>query len=201
MAMMPPALFGMTTRTAPQGDRSAPRQARDRAAGRSGWPPTALFSLAAGASDASVVRRRRDLAVSGAAADDGAVGARPHHHLRHPPAARRARRADRRGARRLAARCMQGLFRNPLADPGLVGVSAGAEPRRGRGHRARRHGAGAGHRAARHLRAAARGLLRRAGDDADPLPRRDAARPDLGRHHAARRHRARRAGHGASPAS
>ena len=35
---------------------------------------------------------------------------------------------------------MQGLFRNPLADPGLVGVSAGSQPRRGGHDRARRHG-------------------------------------------------------------
>ena len=91
---------------------------------------------------------------------------------------------------------MQGLFRNPLADPGPDRHLGRIEPRRGRRHRARRHRAGAADRAARQLRAAARGLLRRAGGDADALPHLDAARPHLGRHHAARRHRARRHGHG-----
>lgn len=38
----------------------------------------------------------------------------------------------------LSGVAMQGLFRNPLADPGLVGVSSGAAPRRGAGHRIRR---------------------------------------------------------------
>ena len=42
-----------------------------------------------------------------------------------PVSARAARRAGRRRAR-ISGAALQGLFRNPLADPGLIGVSSGA---------------------------------------------------------------------------
>jgi len=43
----------------------------------------------------------------------------------NPPAARRACRID-GAALAVSGASMQGLFRNPLADPGLIGISAGA---------------------------------------------------------------------------
>ena len=89
---------------------------------------------------------------------------------------------------------MQGLFRNPLADPGLVGVSSGAALAAAAtivlGDRlpCRDHDEAA-------LRGPSHGrLLRRAGRDAGALPHRHARRAHLGRHHASRRCRARSAG-------
>ena len=88
-----------------------------------GLAAAVLFSLAAGASDASVAAAVRDLLWPAA---DAALSARDRIIIYDIPAAAcRARRADRR-ALAVSGAVMRGLFRNPLADPGLVGISAGS---------------------------------------------------------------------------
>ncbi|MCV0397989.1 MAG: iron ABC transporter permease [Rhizobiaceae bacterium] len=85
---------------------------------------TFLLSLASGASDASVLTVARDM-VSGVAGD-GALSARDRiivYDIRLPRAVLGVLIG---AALAVSGAVMQGLFRNPLADPGLVGVSAGA---------------------------------------------------------------------------
>ncbi|MBN9233830.1 MULTISPECIES: FecCD family ABC transporter permease [Phyllobacteriaceae] len=82
-----------------------------------------LFSLTAGASDASVFGMLRDW-LSGA--DAGVLSARDRiiiYDIRLPRVVLGALIG---AALAVSGAVMQGLFRNPLADPGIVGVSAGA---------------------------------------------------------------------------
>jgi iron complex transport system permease protein len=84
-----------------------------------------LFSLTAGASDASAVRVIRDWLV-GTAPADAALSARDHlivYDIRLPRVILGVLVG---AALAVSGAVMQGLFRNPLADPGLIGVSAGA---------------------------------------------------------------------------
>ncbi|MER9656063.1 iron ABC transporter permease [Mesorhizobium sp. M0152] len=84
-----------------------------------------FLSLTSGASDASAVNVVRAW-LSGAAPGDAAVNARDHlivYDIRLP----RVILGMLIGAAlAVSGAVMQGLFRNPLADPGLIGVSAGA---------------------------------------------------------------------------
>ena len=84
---------------------------------------TALFSLTSGASDASAVAVLGDwLSLNG----DTALSARDRiivHDIRLPRVVMGVLVG---AALAVAGATMQGLFRNPLADPGIVGVSAGA---------------------------------------------------------------------------
>ncbi len=85
----------------------------------------ALFSLTAGASDASAVDALRDW-FSGPDAADRVLSARDRiiiYDIRLPRVALGALIG---AALAVSGAVMQGLFRNPLADPGIVGVSAGA---------------------------------------------------------------------------
>jgi len=85
----------------------------------------ALFSLTAGASDASAVDALRDW-FSGPDAADRVLSARDRiiiYDIRLP---RIVLGALIGAALAVSGAVMQGLFRNPLADPGIVGVSAGA---------------------------------------------------------------------------
>lgn len=85
----------------------------------------ALFSLTAGASDASVLSVLRALTSSGAA--EGADAFRRDHLIIMEIRLPRIVMGILIGAGlAVSGAVMQGLFRNPLADPGLVGVSAGA---------------------------------------------------------------------------
>ncbi|HEY4192134.1 MAG TPA: iron ABC transporter permease [Mesorhizobium sp.] len=86
---------------------------------------TALFSLASGASDASVPGVIRGW-LSGAVPGEAALGARDRlivYDIRLPRVVMGALVG---AALAVSGAVMQGLFRNPLADPGLIGVSAGA---------------------------------------------------------------------------
>lgn len=81
-----------------------------------------LFSLTTGASDASV----RDVLGNWFAADDGTLSARDRiiiYDIRLPRVVMGVLIG---AALAVSGAVMQGLFRNPLADPGIVGVSAGA---------------------------------------------------------------------------
>lgn len=85
----------------------------------------ALFSLTAGASDASAVDALRDW-FSGPDAADSVLSARDRiiiYDIRLPRVVLGALIG---AALAVSGAVMQGLFRNPLADPGIVGVSAGA---------------------------------------------------------------------------
>ncbi len=85
----------------------------------------ALFSLTAGASDASVLSVLRALTSSGAA--EGADAFRRDHLIIMEIRLPRIVMGMLIGAGlAVSGAVMQGLFRNPLADPALVGVSAGA---------------------------------------------------------------------------
>ena len=82
-----------------------------------------LFSLASGASDASVVAAARDLLSPSA---DAVLSARDRiiiYDIRLPRVVLGVLIG---AALAVSGAVMQGLFRNPLADPGLVGVSAGS---------------------------------------------------------------------------
>lgn len=85
----------------------------------------ALFSLTAGASDASALDALRDW-FSGPDAADRVLSARDRiiiYDIRLPRVVLGALIG---AALAVSGAVMQGLFRNPLADPGIVGVSAGA---------------------------------------------------------------------------
>ena len=110
---------------------AGPRQARDRAAGRSGWPRPSLFSLPAGASDASAFAVVGDWLFP-ALRRTTALSARDRiiiYDIRLPRVVLGVLVG---AALAVSGAVMQGLFRNPLADPGLVGVSAGAASARSR---------------------------------------------------------------------
>jgi iron complex transport system permease protein len=86
---------------------------------------TVLFSLASGASDASAVAVIRDWLFPSFSADD-ALSIRDRvivYDIRLPRVVMGVLIG---AALAVSGAVMQGLFRNPLADPGLVGVSAGA---------------------------------------------------------------------------
>jgi iron complex transport system permease protein len=86
---------------------------------------TVLFSLASGASDASAVSVVRDWLFP-SMADGSALSARDRiivYDIRLPRVVLGVLIG---AALAVSGAVMQGLFRNPLADPGLVGVSAGA---------------------------------------------------------------------------
>jgi iron complex transport system permease protein len=86
---------------------------------------TMLFSLASGASDASAVGVLRDW-LSGSAGGTGTLSARDRlivYDIRLPRVVMGMLVG---AALAVSGAVMQGLFRNPLADPGLIGVSAGA---------------------------------------------------------------------------
>lgn len=86
---------------------------------------TVLLSLTSGASDASAVGLLRD-ALFGTLPGDAAISARDRlivYDIRLPRVVLGALVG---AALAVSGAVMQGLFRNPLADPGLVGVSAGA---------------------------------------------------------------------------
>lgn len=107
--------------TAPEGDRSG--RARLAMVGLALMLVAALlFSLSYGASDASALAVARDLLSvqdSGLSAHDRLII----YDIRLPRAVMGAMVG---AALAVSGAAMQGLFRNPLADPGLIGVSAGA---------------------------------------------------------------------------
>ena len=86
-----------------------------------GLVATAMFSLASGASDASVV----DVLANWLSPDD-ALSARDRIIINDIRMPRVALGALIGAALAVSGAVMQGLFRNPLADPALVGVSGGA---------------------------------------------------------------------------
>lgn len=95
----------------------------------SGWVLAALgiallvAALLIAASQGAYAVRWQDLWASGAGAPEGTAGARVFWHIRAP----RLLMAVLAGAALgMAGALAQGLFRNPLADPGLIGVSSGA---------------------------------------------------------------------------
>jgi iron complex transport system permease protein len=117
-------LFGMKRTAAPEGDRSVRARfailvlALVLAA-------TVLFSLASGASDASAVAVIRDWLFPSFSTDD-ALSIRDRvivYDIRLPRVILGVLIG---AALAVSGSVMQGLFRNPLADPGLVGVSAGS---------------------------------------------------------------------------
>ena len=158
---------------------------------------TIMFSLAAGASDASVVSVIGAM-FSGIDSTADALSLRDRiiiYDIRLPRVALGILVGS---ALAISGAVMQGLFRNPLADPGIVGVSARRQPRSGVGFIVLgAYGAVALDRRgsafyALPLAAFFGGIV----GDPCPLPGRYPARPDLHSHHAACRHRARRDGHG-----
>ncbi|TAM98894.1 MAG: iron ABC transporter permease [Rhizobiaceae bacterium] len=83
---------------------------------------TALFSLASGASDASILPIVRDwFAPAG-----GALSQRSHLIIMEIRLPRMLLGALVGASLAVSGAVMQGLFRNPLADPGIIGISAGA---------------------------------------------------------------------------
>lgn len=86
---------------------------------------TMLFSLTSGASDASAVGLLRDW-LFGVVPGDAAISSRDRlivYDIRLPRVVMGVLVGS---ALAVSGAVMQGLFRNPLADPGLIGVSAGA---------------------------------------------------------------------------
>ncbi|MDA4804626.1 iron chelate uptake ABC transporter family permease subunit, partial [Enterobacter hormaechei] len=86
---------------------------------------TVLFSLAFGASDASVLSVVKSL-IAGSDITDNALSVRDRiiiYDIRLPRVILGALIG---ASLAVSGAVMQGLFRNPLADPGIVGVSAGA---------------------------------------------------------------------------
>ena len=84
-----------------------------------------LFSLTSGASDASAWAVLRDW-VSGAAADNSATDMRTRVIIQDIRLPRVVMGVLVGASLAVSGAVMQGLFRNPLADPGLIGISAGA---------------------------------------------------------------------------
>lgn len=116
--------FGMMRKPVPEGDRSA-RARLAIVVLALGLAATVLFSLASGASDASAFAVVRDWLFPSASGGN-ALSARDSiivYDIRLP----RVILGVLIGASlAVSGAVMQGLFRNPLADPGLVGVSAGS---------------------------------------------------------------------------
>ena len=117
-------LFGMRRSLAPEGDRSA--RAKFAILVLAAFlAATVLFSLASGASDASAFAVVRDWLFPSFSATD-ALSLRDRvivYDIRLPRVVMGVLIG---AALAVSGAVMQGLFRNPLADPGLVGVSAGA---------------------------------------------------------------------------
>lgn len=108
--------------TPPEGDRSALARLVI-AALVLGLAVTVLFSLASGASDASAWSAVADVLFPSA---DAALSARDRiiiHDIRLPRVILGVLIGS---SLAVSGAVMQGLFRNPLADPGLIGISAGA---------------------------------------------------------------------------
>ncbi|THF58334.1 FecCD family ABC transporter permease [Ollibium composti] len=84
-----------------------------------------LFSLTSGASDASAWAVLRDW-VSGAVADGSATDMRTRVIIQDIRLPRVVMGVLVGASLAVSGAVMQGLFRNPLADPGLIGISAGA---------------------------------------------------------------------------
>ncbi|RUM99917.1 iron ABC transporter permease [Pseudaminobacter arsenicus] len=114
----------MAYRSTPQGDRSTRARLVLVLLGMI-LAANILFGLTAGASDASALSVLRSW-LSGAGTDGVALSARDSiiiYEIRLPRVVLGALIG---AALAVSGAVMQGLFRNPLADPGLVGVSAGA---------------------------------------------------------------------------
>ena len=95
-----------------------------------------LFSLASGASDASALAVLADWLSPGAS---DALSERNRIIISEIRLPRVVLGVLVGAALAVSGAVMQGLFRNPLADPGIVGVSSRRQPGRGVGHRARRN--------------------------------------------------------------
>ncbi len=116
--------FGTMAKAAAEGDRSV-RARSTIALLVVALLVTMLFSLTSGASDASAVNVLSDW-LFGSTSGNEALSARDRiiiHDIRMP---RILLGVLIGAALAVSGAVMQGLFRNPLADPGLVGVSAGA---------------------------------------------------------------------------
>ncbi|MDQ2634442.1 MAG: iron ABC transporter permease [Pseudomonadota bacterium] len=117
-------LFGVKRTPAPEGDRAV--RARFAILVLAAFLlATALFSLASGASDASAFAVARDWLFPSFSAGD-ALSMRDRvivYDIRLPRVVMGVLIG---AALAVSGAVLQGLFRNPLADPGLVGVSAGA---------------------------------------------------------------------------
>jgi len=116
--------LGMKRAAAPEGDRSIRARFAIIALAML-LAATMLFSLASGASDASAMAVVRDWLFPSFSADD-ALSLRDQvivHDIRLPRVILGVLIG---AALAVSGAVMQGLFRNPLADPGLVGVSAGS---------------------------------------------------------------------------
>ena len=120
----PAGMLGMRRAAAPDGDRSV--RARFSILVLAGLlAATVLFSLASGASDASAVAVARDWLFPSFSAGD-ALSIRDRvivYDIRLPRVVMGVLIG---AALAVSGAVLQGLFRNPLADPGLVGVSAGS---------------------------------------------------------------------------
>lgn len=120
LATPAPALASASV--APEGDRS--RRARIAiAVFAAGLGAAFLYSLASGASDASALSVLGELLGLGY---EGALSARDRIIVLDIRLPRAVLGVMVGAALAVSGAVMQGLFRNPLADPGLVGVSAGA---------------------------------------------------------------------------
>ena len=122
MAYDAAGLFGMMRKHAGEGDRSACAALAIVVLGF-GLAAAVLFALASGASDASILAAAGDLLFPSA---DAVLSMRDRiiiYDIRLP----RVLLGALIGASlAVSGAVMQGLFRNPLADPGLIGISAGS---------------------------------------------------------------------------
>ncbi|MBB3146922.1 iron complex transport system permease protein [Phyllobacterium trifolii] len=122
--MRPVALRSGQGKTRPEGDRSFLAKGIIVVLGFA-LLATMLFSLAAGASDASVISVVSAL-VRGASSDGNVLSLRDSIIIWDIRLPRIILGAMIGASLAVSGAVMQGLFRNPLADPGIVGVSAGA---------------------------------------------------------------------------
>jgi iron complex transport system permease protein len=117
-------MIGLSRRPAPDGDRSG-RARLAIAVLAAALAATVLFCLTAGASDASAMSVLQDWLFRGSRPGD-ALSERASlivYDIRLPRVVLGVLIG---AALAVSGAVMQGLFRNPLADPGLIGVSAGA---------------------------------------------------------------------------
>ncbi|UXN58068.1 FecCD family ABC transporter permease [Phyllobacterium zundukense] len=122
--MRPAALRSGQSKTRAEGDRSFLARGVIVVLGFA-LLATMLFSLTAGASDASVISVVSAL-VRGASSDDNVLSLRDSIIIWDIRLPRIILGAMIGASLAVSGAVMQGLFRNPLADPGIVGVSAGA---------------------------------------------------------------------------
>ena len=122
--MRPAALRSGQSRARPDGDRSFLARGVIVLLGLA-LLATMLFSLTAGASDASVISVVHAL-IRGASSDDNVLSLRDSIIIWDIRLPRVILGAMIGASLAVSGAVMQGLFRNPLADPGIVGVSAGA---------------------------------------------------------------------------